>query len=93
MSVRALNAASEYAVGSSRMSLEAPSSQMTGMAECLLFYGRYIPVEEHFVRLRAVTPQAVHALAKQMFQPANLTAAFVGPVPEQAALAKMLEWS
>ena len=30
---------------------------------------------------------------KQMFQQANLTAAFVGPVPEQAALAKMLKWS
>ena len=90
VSTRALNAASEYAVGSSRMSLEAPSSQMTGMAECLLFYGRFIPVEEHHKRLRAVTPQAIHALAKRLFQPANLTAAFVGPVPEQAALTKML---
>ena len=90
VTARALRAASEYAVGSSRMSLEAPSSQMTGMAECLLFYGRFIPVDEHHRRLRAVTPQAVHALAKRLFHPANLTAAFVGPVPEQAALAKML---
>lgn len=91
VSPRALKAACEYAIGSSRMGLEAPGSQMTGMAECLLFYGRHIPVEEHHQRLRAVTPAAVHELAKSIFNTANLTAAFVGPVPDREVVGKMLK--
>jgi predicted Zn-dependent peptidase len=90
VSTRALKAACEYATAASRLSLEVPSSVMTGMAECLLFYGRYIPVEEHHRRLRAVTPAHVHALAKQILHAGNLTAAFVGPVPEKTALEKLL---
>lgn len=89
-SARALRDACQYATGSSRMSLEVPASVMTGMAECLLFYGRYIPVEEYHRRLSEVTPARVHALAKKIFRTANLTAAFVGPVPEKPALEKML---
>ncbi len=87
---RALKAACEYVLGSARMGLEAPASQMTAMAECLLFHGRYIPAEEYEKRLRSVTPAQVHALAKETFQTGNLTAAFVGPVPEEGALMKML---
>jgi len=90
VSTKALAAACEYATAASRLSLEVPSSVMTGMAECLLFYGRYIPVEEHHRRLRAVTPAHIHTLSKQIFHSANLTAAFVGPVPEQKEIEKML---
>jgi len=90
VSARALKAACEYATGASRMSLEVPGSVMTGMAECLLFYGRYIPVAEYHRRLSEITPAHIHRLAKSIFQTANLTAAFVGPVPEDAALQKML---
>lgn len=89
-SARAVRDACQYATGSSRMSLEVPASVMTSMAECLLFYGRYIPVDEYHRRLSHVTPAQVHALAKKIFRAANLTAAFVGPVPEKPALEKML---
>jgi predicted Zn-dependent peptidase len=87
---RTLKSACEYSLGSARMSLEVPASQMTGMAECLLFYGRFIPAGEYEQRLRAVTAAQVHTLAKQIFQPSNLTAALVGPVPDEKAVAKML---
>ncbi|HWB03283.1 MAG TPA: pitrilysin family protein [Verrucomicrobiales bacterium] len=87
---RALKAACEYVLGSARMSLEAPASQMTGMAECLLFYERFIPADEYEKRLRSVTPEEIHALTKKVFTPANLTAALVGPVPDKEAIAKML---
>jgi predicted Zn-dependent peptidase len=90
VSARALRDACEYAVAAGRLSLEVPSSVMTGMAECLLFYGRFISLEDYHRRLRAVTPAHIHALAKRIFSSANLTAAFVGPVPETAALKKML---
>lgn len=87
---RALKAACEYAIGSSRMGMESSMNQMTSMAECLLFFGRFVTVEEHHRRLREVTPAQVHAMAQHTFQRGNLTAAFVGPVPEGRDLAKML---
>jgi predicted Zn-dependent peptidase len=89
---RAVKAAVEYAIGSSRMALEAPASQMTGMAECLLFYGRWVPIEDHHRRLRAVTAAEIHALAREMFRPGLMTAAFVGPVEGERALAERLRW-
>ena len=91
VTARDLKAACEYATGASRMSLEVPGSVMTGMAECLLFFGRYIPLDEYHRRLRAITPAHIHALAKKTFHAANLTAAFVGPVPEKPALEKLLK--
>ncbi len=86
----ALRAASEYAIGSSRMAAESPVSQMTSMAECLLFFGRYVPQDQVHARLRTVTPADVQALARRIFQPGNLHAVFVGPAGEEAALAKLL---
>ena len=91
VSARALRNACDYAIGASRMSLEVPASVMTGMAECLLFYGRYISVDEYHRRLRGVTPAHIHSLARRIFRTANLTAALVGPVPDRSALERMLK--
>jgi len=90
ITARALKGACAYAIGASRMGLEAPASQMTTMSECLLFYGRFIPANEYESRLRAVTPEHVHELTRRIFQTGNLTAAFVGPAPENEDLGKML---
>ena len=90
LTTRAVQAACEYATAAHRLSLEVPSSVMTGMAECLLFYGRDVPAAEIQARLRAVTPAQIHALAKQIFHRANLSAAFVGPVPDQDTVDRML---
>jgi predicted Zn-dependent peptidase len=87
---RALKAAAEYAIGSSRIALEAPPSQMTGMAESLLFYGRLIPPGDYEDTIRSVTPAHIDALARQIFQSGNLTAAFVGPMPEHHTVASLL---
>ncbi len=90
VSARALKAACEYATGSTRMSLEVPGSVMTGMAECLLFHGRYIPHEDYLRRLGEVTQAQIQSLAKSVFHSANLTAALVGPVPEGEELTRLL---
>lgn len=90
VTARALKGAVEYAIGSSRMAMEAPGAQMTGMAECLLFYGRWIPINDHYKLLRAVTAQQIHTLARSMFQPGLMTAAFVGPVDSEKAVADKL---
>ena len=86
----ALKGAIAYATGSSRMAAESPVSQMTNMAECLLFFGRYLPHEQYHERLRAVTPDAVQSLARRLFQPGNLHAVCVGPAGDQAALDRLL---
>jgi predicted Zn-dependent peptidase len=90
VSARALHAAAAYAVGTSRMALENPSSQMTAMAECHLFYGRYVEPEAYHERLRGVTALDIQALAKRLFVPGNLATAFVGPDLKAASLAKVL---
>lgn len=90
VSRRTLSEALEYTTASIRMALETPSSHMTSMAECLLFHGRWIPIDDYYRRLEAVTPEAIHALAKSLFQPGNLTLALVGPVPNPDTAARWL---
>jgi predicted Zn-dependent peptidase len=63
---------------------------MTSMAECLLFHGRWIPIDDYYRRLEAVTPDAIHTLAKSLFKPGNLTLALVGPVPNPDTAARWL---
>jgi predicted Zn-dependent peptidase len=60
------------------------------MAECLLFHGRWIPIEDHYQRLRSVTPADVHHLAAELFRPSNLTLAMVGPIPHPDSAATWL---
>lgn len=90
VSPRALAEACEYAIASSRLALETPGAQMTSMAECLLFHGRWIPIEDHYQRLRSVTPADVHRLAAELFRPGNLTLAMVGPIPHPDSAATWL---
>lgn len=89
VSRQALRAACEYAIGTSRMALESAVSQMTSLAESVLFYRRIIPVDESRDRLRAVTPAEVQALAARLFQPGRLAAAVVGP--DKAAATMLTE--
>ena len=87
---RTLAAAAEFAIASGRMALETPAAQMTSMAECLLFHGRWIPTDDYFRRLRAVTPAQIHHLASTLVRPGNLTLALVGPVRDPARAAQWL---
>ena len=86
VSAAALRAAVAYSTGSSRLSMESNSSQMTMMAECMLLHGRMLKAEDIHAKLRTVTPEEVRALAASIFQPGKLTIAMVGPKTDTAAL-------
>lgn len=87
----ALKAACEFSIGSGRLASESPASQMTTMGECLLFYNRYITSAEYYAKLRAVTPEEIQAVARQVFRPSRLNIALVGPETDLARIRRMAD--
>ena len=81
-----LKRAKEYAVGTSRMSLERTSSQNMRVGGSVLVYGKIIDPEEVHSRLRAVTGEEVQAAANEFLDPLRATVAIVGPAPDEAAI-------
>jgi len=73
-----LKRAKDYAIGSSRMSLERTSSQSSRIGYSALFYGRVIGVEESHSRLLDVTPADVQRVARQSLQPRHVTMTVMG---------------
>ena len=86
-----LKRAKEYAVGTSRMSLERTSAQNMRLGGSVLVYGRIIDPEEVHSRLRAVTEEEVQSAAVDFLDPRRATAAVVGPAPDEAAIAGILQ--
>jgi Predicted Zn-dependent peptidases len=85
-----LKRAKEYAVGTSRMSLERTSSQNMRLGGSVLVYGQIVDPEEVHARLRAVTAEEVQAAAVDFLDPRRATVAIVGPSPEAAEIEKIL---
>ena len=86
-----LKRAKEYAVGTSRMSLERTSAQNMRLGGSVLVYGRIIDPEEVHSRVRAVTEEEVQSAAIDFLNPRRATAAIVGPTPDEAAIAGILQ--
>lgn len=86
-----LRRAKEYAVGSSRMSLERTSAQNMRLGGSVLVYGKIIDPEEVHSRLRAVTSEDVQAVASEFLNARRATAAIVGPAPDEGAIADLLQ--
>lgn len=85
-----LKRAKEYAVGSSRMSLERTSSQNMRMGSSVLIYGEIVDPETVHEQLRAVTAEDVLAVAREILEPSGVTLALVGPEPDEKMLSKVL---
>lgn len=85
-----LRRAKEYAVGSSRMSLERASSQNMRIGSSLLVYGKIIDPGVAHERIRAVTAEEVRRIAEEVLDRSRLALALVGPDPETAMLQKLL---
>jgi predicted Zn-dependent peptidase len=85
-----LKRAKEYAVGTSRMSLERTSSQNMRLGGSVLVYGKIIDPEEVHAKLRAVTAEDVQAVAADFLDARKATVAIVGPSPEAAEIEKIL---
>jgi len=85
-----LKRAKEYAVGTSRMSLERTSSQNMRMGGSVLVHGKIVDPEEIHARLRAVTAEDVQRVARDFLQPRKAAVAVVGPAPDESAIANIL---
>lgn len=85
-----LKRAKEYAVGTSRMSLERTSSQNMRLGGSVLVYGEIVPPEDVHARLRAVTAEDVQAAARDFLDARSATVAIIGPSPEASEIEKAL---
>lgn len=86
-----LKRAKEYAVGTSRMSLERTSSQNMRLGGSVLVYGRVVDPEEVHAKLREVTAEDVQAAARDFLDGTQATVAIVGPSPEAADIERVLK--
>lgn len=86
-----LKRAKEYAVGSSRMSLERTSSQNMRLGSSVLVYGDIVDPETVHEKIRAVTAPEILSTAKEILSPARITLALVGPSPDEKMLHRVLD--
>ena len=85
-----LKRAKEYAIGTSRMSLERTSSQNMRMGGSVLVYGKITDPEEVHAKLRAVTANEVQSVAQDLLDPRFATVSVIGPAPDAADIEKIL---
>jgi len=85
-----LKRAREYAVGTSRMSLERTSNQNMRLGGSVLVYGKIVDPEEAHAKLRAVTAEDVQNAARDFLHPDRATVAIIGPAPDERAVEKLL---
>jgi predicted Zn-dependent peptidase len=83
-----LRRAKEYAIGTSRMSLERTATQSARLGTSLLIYNKLIDPEEVHDRIREVKADEVTAMA-QTLNPANATVAIIGPRPQSPHIAEI----
>jgi len=85
-----LNRAKEYAIGSSRMSLERTSAQNSRIGYSTIFYGEVMDAELAHARLRAVTAEDVRRVARQALRPQCVTMTLIGALKGQPAIKSWL---
>lgn len=73
--------------GNLLLSLEAVRNRMTRMARNEIFLGRFVPSGEIIEAVDAIDRRQLLALAEELFAPAKMTAAVVGPFAEPLHLA------
>ncbi len=82
--------AKEHLKGSLMLSLESTSARMSNLARQEIYYGRQYGLGEILAGIEAATPEAVHAVARQLFQDRSLALAAVGRVGALGPAAKEL---
>lgn len=86
-----LDRAKEYAIGSSRMSLERTSAQNSRIGYSTLFYGRVVDAGEAHARMRAITSAEVQRVARASLRTQKMTMTVIGALPGKTPIASWLE--
>jgi predicted Zn-dependent peptidase len=74
-----LDRAKENLEGRLLLSLESTSSRMTRLGRAIVTETELVPTAETLRRIRAVTEEDVAAAARDLFAPARMSAAGIGP--------------
>jgi predicted Zn-dependent peptidase len=82
-----LKRAKEFAIGSSRMSLERTSAQNSRIGYSTVFYGHVMDAEESHTRLRAATAGELQRVARESLRPQCMTMTVIGPIPPETPIA------
>ncbi len=85
-----LNRAKEYAIGSSRMSLERTGSQNSRIGYATVFYGEVVDAEVTHARLRATTAEDVQRVARESLRPESILMTVIGAIPAKTPIASWL---
>lgn len=75
-----LNAAKECLRGSMYLNAESTDARMNRLAKNEFLFGRHIPFEEVEDNIRKVTPEAVLAWFREVYQPSRVSLMLFGPV-------------
>jgi predicted Zn-dependent peptidase len=59
--------------------MENSATRMGRLAECEIFFGDYIPVDDVLARLNAVTPEDVRLAAEKYLKDRPVSLASIGP--------------
>jgi len=78
-----LQSAKELIKGNFLLSMESTDNRMTRLARNEISFRENIPAEEVVRRIDAVTSEAVQALAGEIFNPATIGMAAIGPITEK----------
>jgi predicted Zn-dependent peptidase len=89
-SVAELRRACDYVIGQFELGLEGSENQMTWIGEQLLGHGRIVPAAEIKRLMRAVTPAAITAVAREYFRPDRASLAIVSPLKSARGLEALL---
>jgi predicted Zn-dependent peptidase len=80
---RELHSAKELIKGNFLLSMESTDNRMTRLARNEISFREHIPAEEVVRRIDAVTCEGIQALAAEMFDPAAIGLAAIGPITEK----------
>lgn len=75
-----LQRAKDYLKGSLLLSLESTMSRMSNLARQEIYFGRYISLDEIAAGVDAVTPDAVLAVARELFSTDRIAVTVLGPL-------------
>ncbi len=85
-----LRRAKDYSIGASRMSMERPSNQSQRLGNSLFARHQLVDPEEVNNAIRAVTPDEIRDVARDLLRPDRLSVVVVGPKPDEKMLRRLL---
>ena len=81
-----LRDAKEYTKGNLFLASESSDNQMVRLAQNEIHFSRYIPLQDVIDYVENVTVEEIRDLARDLFQPRQISLSLLGPIQDQARL-------